>query len=129
MTNPAANAVLIAHRAALAVSGASVTYRRGASSFVIEAIPERAAIVDDGGDDYSDTSREFDWIVAVEDMLLDGVPILPIRGDTIHWTAPDGVPRIYEVLPRAEGRHYRHSDPQRMKLRIFTIEANVVFTP
>lgn len=129
MTTLAANAVLTAHRAALAVAGEAVQYRRGVDVIELDALPARAQFVEDGGEEFSHSSREKDWIVAVEDLFVLSTPFVPARGDRVLWTSPDGVERQYEVLPREDGRHYRHCDPTLMKLRIYTVETTATADP
>ena len=129
MNSLAANAVLAAHRATLAVAGVAVQYRRGNDVIDLTLLPARAQVVDDNGDEFSQTSREKDWIVALEDLTVLSAPFLPARGDRILETAIDGAPRHYEVLPRDGERPFRHCDVDGVKIRIFTVETITTADP
>lgn len=129
MTSIAANAVLTAHRAALAVAGEAVTYRRGNDAIELTALPARVQAIEDDGSEFSHSSREKDWIVAAEDLVIASTPFVPARGDVIRWENA-GVVREFQVLPREnDGRYYRHCDPSRVKLRVYTVEKTATADP
>lgn len=81
-------------------SGESVTYRRGAHSVTITAVPgrkDRNEILDDG---LSMATDELEWKIAPEDLVLNTVRVLPERGDEITRTVGSGT---HTYIVRSDG--------------------------
>jgi hypothetical protein len=97
----------------------SVVYRRGESSVVLPATVGRTQF--ERGDEYGTIieSEMRDYLCRAEDLVIDGVPVLPERGDQIEETAGDTT-FAYEVMPLAGEQPWRYSDPYRQTLRIHT---------
>jgi len=61
-----------------------------------------------------------DWIIEAATLVIDGVAILPKRGDLITRVI-GGVSRVYRVLPFGDDeQEYRFLDTGRTQLRIHT---------
>jgi len=94
-----------------------ITYRRGEKSASIAAVVGQTTF--DQTNEYgvvtSTTSRDF--LIAVSDLLLDGQPIEPARGDQI-----DDSGRTYEVMAPGDEPHWRFADPYRLIYRVHTKE-------
>lgn len=100
----------------------SVTIARGP-----EETPGVAATV---GRTEHPTSLEFgivsmresrDYLINAADYVLDGVEVLPDRGDRITETDAAGNTFVYEVLPFGDDeQHFRFADRYRTRLRIHT---------
>lgn len=101
-----------------AIGGEVLTYRRGNDTIDgLIAVP-----VNTRHDDFDEeqtvlTARERDWIVWAGDLAIGGQQLLPQRGDEIQWND-----RLFQVLPRAGDRCYRHTDQTLQQLRVYTVE-------
>lgn len=97
-----------------------IVYRRGADEVTVEAIVGRTLLkLDDG---YGGVRMEWtdrDFLIAPEDLILDGQRTLPKRGDQI-WETHDGKTLVYEVLAPGSEPEWRWSDPHCKLLRIHT---------
>jgi hypothetical protein len=60
---------------------------------------------------------DMDFLIAAADLMLDGQPLIPTRGDTILVTAGESV-ETYEVLPYGNEPAWRWADPHQSILRI-----------
>lgn len=58
-----------------------------------------------------------DFIVRAADLVLNGVAVLPARGDRIAEVS-NGVAWTFDVLAPGDEPHWRWSDPERTMLRI-----------
>lgn len=96
-----------------------VTYCRNAASVDVAATIGKTVF---------EVSREYgvfekyisrDYIIAVEALILEGEPILPVRGDQIRETR-DGKTYVYEVMAPGNEPCWRWSDSYRRSLRIHT---------
>ena len=96
-----------------------VTYARGAASVDVSAtIGKTTFEVDDGyGVLVRHESRDF--LVLAEDLVLDGQPENPQRGDRIRETQ-NGKVFVYEVSAPGKEPPWRYSDPYRKTLRVHT---------
>jgi len=97
----------------------SVSYTRGSSTIEVQATIGRTEFeqADDFGIVHKVESR--DYLIRTADLVLDGQPTLPKRGDQIRET--DGSTTVvYEVLSPGDEPVFRYSDPYRKALRIHT---------
>jgi len=97
----------------------SVSYARGSSTVEVQATIGRTEFeqADEYGIVHKVESR--DYLIRAADLVLDGQPTLPKRGDQIRET--DGTTTIvYEVLSPGDEPIFRYSDPYRKALRIHT---------
>ena len=98
-------------------AGRAITYARGAASVELTATVGRTEFeqVDEYGVVHRTESRDF--LVSAEDLILNAVEVLPAAGDVI--TEDDGTKTYtYEVMAPGGEPPWRHSDPQRVRLRI-----------
>jgi hypothetical protein len=114
-------------------AAADVVYVRGSvSSQTLRAAKGQTAFdVADGGDDASMpvTVRSSDFLIDVEDLNLDGIPVTPQRGDqVVEGTVEEGV--VFEVMsPDSNSPPWRYSDPYRRTYRIHTKQVGARPTP
>jgi len=97
----------------------SVSYARGASTVEVQATIGRTEFeqADEFGIVTKTESR--DYLIRTADLVLDGQPTLPKRGDQIRET--DGSTTfVFEVLSPGDEPVFRYSDPYRKALRIHT---------
>lgn len=97
----------------------SVTYQRGEASVEIAATIGRTVFQIDNGYGALERSESRDYLVLAADLVLEGAPTLPQRGDRIN-EIDGGQTFIYEVLAPGKEPHWRYSDPYRQTLRIHT---------
>ena len=95
-----------------------VVYRRGTEEVVVQATIGRTLFrLDDG---YGGVRMEWtdrDFLLSADDLVLNGNPTLPERGDIIRETQ-DGKTYVYEVLAPGGEPPWRWSDVYRKVLRI-----------
>ncbi len=96
-----------------------VTYRRGLSSVEVPATVGATPFQADDGSGAVIEQEIRDYLVAAADLVLDGVQVLPERGDEIV-EARDGVAHVYAVMDLGPEPHYRTADPSGRTLRIHT---------
>jgi len=96
-----------------------VTYSRGDASVELMATVGRTVF--EVRDDYGvlEKTESRDYLVRAEDLVPDGVQVLPERGDEIR-EANGGKVFVYEVMAPGKEPHWRYSDPYRQTLRIHT---------
>jgi hypothetical protein len=96
-----------------------VRYCRGEQAVEVPATVGRTVfqIARDGGPFERIESR--DYLVTAAELVLQGNPILPSRGDIIRETDGDSV-YIYEVMAPGSEPAWRWSDDYRKTLRIHT---------
>lgn len=118
-----ARAVAAAGRAAARADGTKVDYYRG-DVLLVEGLSApkgsstRQVLTADGS--YI-TVRSQDFLIMAEDLVQDGVPTVPQRGDKIVETTSAG-DREYELL-EGDGRpSWRWSDRWHTRLRVHTKE-------
>jgi len=95
----------------------TVTYRR--EGFTVEVPATVAATefeVDDGFGIIVKQQMQ-DYLIAAEDLVLDGQQVLPEPGDDI-LDASSGTVQVYEVTPLGREQHFRFCDPAQKTLRI-----------
>lgn len=97
----------------------TVVYRRGDDSVEVAATIGSTAF--ERADEYSVVHRieSRDFLIATEDLVLDGLTVLPKPGDRITETGSTSV-HEYEVMAPGGEPAWRYSDPQRLTLRIHT---------
>lgn len=95
----------------------AVTYARGGRTLEVSATIGRTTFeVDDGyGVLVQHESRDF--LILAADLVLDGQPILPQRGDQV-WEVQGSNTFVYEVTAPGNGPCWRYSGPYRKTLRI-----------
>lgn len=101
------------------VAGETVTYTRGANSVTLSASlgNSRIEIMESSGAVTVVDSRDF--LIAVEDLVLNSVAVTPRTGDTITETC-GGITYVYRVLDLPTDQCYRFSDVGRTQFRIHT---------
>jgi len=100
-----------------------VAYVRGAQSVeLLATIGKTTFEVDDGyGVLVRHESRDF--LVLAADLVLDGAPVLPQRGDRVRETQGQQV-FVYEVTAPGKEPCWRYSDPYRKTLRIHSTQVD-----
>lgn len=97
-----------------------VVYRRGADEATVQATVGRTLLkLDDG---YGGVRMEWtdrDFLIHAADLVLDGEPSLPERGDLIRETQGTTT-FVYEVMAPGKEPPWRWSDVFRKVLRIHT---------
>ena len=97
----------------------SVSYARASSTVEVQATIGRTEFeqADEFGIVTKTESR--DYLIRTADLVLDGQPTLPKRGDQIREADGDTT-FVYEVLSPGDESVFRYSDPYRKALRIHT---------
>ena len=101
-----------------------VTYSRGSSSVDVQATLGKTdyEVADESGLTVQAVATDF--LIAADQIVLDGIRTLPRPGDQVRLADGDQV-KVYEVLDLAGGGHYRPSDPYGQTLRIHTKQVDV----
>lgn len=98
----------------------SVTYRRGAHSVVVPAVFGQTDYEQEVGDAGAIRFSERDFIVLVNDLVLNGAFAVPKEGDTIEYTQ-DSALRVFRVAPTVSGEApFTYTTPHRHQFRIHT---------
>jgi len=99
----------------------SVSYARGTSTVEVQATIGRTVFeqADDVGGGIVTKTESRDYLIRTADLVLDGQPTLPKRGDQIR-ESDGGTTFVYEVLSPGDEPVFRYSDPYRKALRIHT---------
>lgn len=94
------------HRRAMAsAAGVAITYHRGPSHVHVTAVVvELGPGLDEYGAVLVDLVRR-DYLITAADLLLDGVAVLPSRGDRVREIIA-GKTEVYEVLPLGDRAWY-----------------------
>jgi len=101
-----------------------VKYRRGSKEVSVRAVVGRSLLkLDDGYGGIRMVWTDRDFLIAAEDLILDGARTLPQRGDQIEQII-DGTKHIFEVLAPGNEPEWRWSDPHQTILRIHTTKLN-----
>ena len=98
----------------------TVVYQRGDDSVQLQATVGNTVFRFD--DAHGGVTRYVsrDFLIRVEDLVLDGEAVLPKRGDRIREPHGEQV-HVHEVMgPGRDEPHWRYSDPHRRTLRIHT---------
>jgi hypothetical protein len=96
----------------------SVTYRRGGGSVDLTATIGQTRYEEARSDGLVEQHVAVDFLVAVGDLVIDGSPVTPVRGDRIDWTT-GGTTRTYQVLPLPDNRVYS-TDAYYTRYRVHT---------
>lgn len=97
----------------------SVIYQRGTSSVEVSATIGRTVFEVDDGFGVLERIESRDYLILAEQLVLDGQPTFPERGDRIRET--DGAKTVvYEVMAPGKEPHWRYSAPYRKTLRVHT---------
>lgn len=101
------------------------TYRRGNLSVAVDVTP--AATRYESRDDYGVTLEVEmrDFLVAAEELVLDGWPVEPRPGDRIH-VERDDVTFVYEAMELGPEGCFRACDPGYRTYRIHTKRVEVI---
>ena len=97
----------------------TVTYKRGVDSVSLAATIGRTIFEIDNGHGVLERIESRDYLVLAIDLVLDGSPVVPQRGDRIRETQ-NGTTYVYEVMSPGKEPEWRWSDPYRKTLRIHT---------
>jgi len=97
----------------------AVTYRRGASQVEVLATIGKTEFEMENSTGILERTESRDYLILTADLVLDGLPTLPNRGDRVRETVGANI-FIYEVMAPGGRPHYRYSDPYRKTLRIHT---------
>jgi hypothetical protein len=96
-----------------------VTYVRGDKSVALSATVGKTTFEIDDGYGVLVRHESRDFLILVDELILDGKKSLPERGDRIG-ELQGGKTVIYEITAPGREPCWRYSDPWRMTLRIHT---------
>lgn len=100
-------------------ASADVFYERGAEQVPVKATIGKTEFELDDGSGVVVRIQSRDYLIQSADLVLGGMPSLPIAGDRIRETQ-GATTFVYEVNAPGNEPHYRFSDPFRKLLRIHT---------
>lgn len=124
MCSAFSNAVTAAHAAIAAAAGETVIYARGNDAVQLVAVPGQTTAEQQTHQGLHAQITIADFLIAVDDLVLDEQPIEPKSGDRIYREVPgsDGSRyHQYEVSSLDGGsRPWRHSDTGGTVYRIHT---------
>ena len=101
------------------VAGATVTYERGADSVDVTATSGASRIEMTSGDGSFTVIPARDYMIAVDDLVLNSVAVTPAPGDKITEEC-GGITYVYRVLDLGSEPCYQFSDFGRTQFRIHT---------
>lgn len=97
-----------------------VVYRRGNSDVTVSATVGRTLLkLQDGLGGVRMEWTDRDFLIAATDLVMNGIPVLPERGDQIRETQGSRT-FVYEVMAPGQEPPWRWSDEFRVLLRIHT---------
>lgn len=97
----------------------TVVYSRGDFDVEVPATIGRTEFEVDDGFGVLVRTESRDYLILAENLVLDGQPTLPERGDRIRETEGSQTV-VYEVMAPGKEPPWRYSDPYRRTLRIHT---------
>lgn len=97
----------------------TIVYRRGAATVQVAATIGRTLFEIDNGYGAVERTESRDYLLQAADLVLDGLVVLPQRGDQVRETVGQQT-FVYEVLAPGKEPAWRYSDPYRQTLRIHT---------
>ncbi|NQU26444.1 MAG: hypothetical protein HQ567_34595 [Candidatus Nealsonbacteria bacterium] len=110
MTNALAKASEWLSRMRRAHAATPIVYRRDQQTVEIDAQKLSVAVELDRGDGVTVEAQRTDWIVAIENLILDGQPVTPLEGDRIEQQMGTKT-FVYEVIPLGTDSHCRPAGP------------------
>lgn len=97
-----------------------VTYARGSDAVDVPATLGRKLLkLDDGMGGIRIEWTDMDFLIPAADLVMDGVPLVPQRGDRVFLIAAYDV-QEFEVFPFGNEPAWRWSDPNQSMYRIHT---------
>lgn len=109
------DAVIAAYKAVRSMSGVTATYARGANSVTLKVVQGQTQLSADYGDGVITITNSHDFLILVEELIINGSNVLPLRGDTITVGST-----VYTVLTIAGDAQYRYTDQERKIIRVHT---------
>jgi len=106
------------------VAGVTVTYTRGVHSVDVTATLGASRIEMTSGDGSFTVVPARDYMIAVEDLILNSVAVTPSPGDTIEEDC-EGKTYVYRVMDLGSEQCYQFSDFGRTQFRIHTKQISV----
>jgi hypothetical protein len=102
--------------------GQSITYRRGLASVALCATFGQTQVQrEDGAGGIVIEATDRDFVIRSSRLRLNGIAVVPARGDVIEWNDGAGKVHSFEVgAMGASGPAWRWSDPYRRRIRIHT---------
>jgi hypothetical protein len=97
----------------------TVTYCRSQAEVEVLATVGRTTFEIESSTGVAERFEARDFIITAADLVLDGVVVLPERGDRIKETV-GGQTLVYEVVGPGQEPCWRWSDPYRLAFRIHT---------
>lgn len=106
-----------------------ITYsREGVGSVTLQATPSSKLLkLSDGEGGFVYERTDMDWIIPAADLVLNGEPTEPRRGDRITFeVGAYGEEQLFEVMPFGGGEEppWRWSDPYQTIARVHTKRIN-----
>jgi hypothetical protein len=114
------------HNAAISAAGVEINYQHGTTILTFNALVGRTSfdVTNIEGFDTQSQSKDFKFLTS---NLVDGLPFLPAKGDTITQTIGDTIYH-YEVLRlAADDQVYTLSGPDNQLCRVHTKLVNTEF--
>lgn len=100
--------------------GRQIVYRRGSSQVSLSAATGKTRFeIDDGYGGVRIIWNDMDFLIACEDLILNGVRTLPQRNDIIE--TENGL--RYEVVAPAGASEWEYADPYQLLIRVHTMAA------
>lgn len=120
MPNAQSKAIGAALRATSRLQGGAIVYRRAGKQVSLTSCFGKTLFDVQDKNGIVTAWESADFLVAAENLVLNGVKFEPQRGDRIERTV-ESRQLEYEVMGPAAGHEaFRYSDPQRLVLRIHT---------
>lgn len=92
-----------------------VVYQRGGQSVAVKATIGKTSYEQLDANNVVTTYESRDYLICAEDLVLDGITVLPEPGDEVLEDS-----QTFVVLPLPNEEHFRFADPYRVLLRIHT---------
>lgn len=106
----------------------TVTYTRGEHSAAVAATVGKSQFDLNDGAGATIRVEARDYLIRAQDLIVDGLPIIPEPGDTITENLA-GVDVVYEVNDYGQIPCWNYSDPSRITMRIHTKETGPAPSP
>ena len=87
---------------------------------VLNAVPGRHEFQSYSTDEFVGTAEAFDWIVAEQDLVFNGVKKQPVEGWLVKWQLPEGRTAVYRVTPAGAPRCFDTMDQLGILYRLHT---------